>query len=140
MDVVANWPGQCSQVLVDVTARCPYGVRYEKGRAAGAAARAGEQEKEKRYGGAAMPLAFETLGRLGVESQRALERLAQLAREHAAEQVGQGRRLVASWRLELERQLVWAEADILLVAVGDQTSMPTFARGMQNRAEQNCPS
>ena len=98
MDVVAAWPGQCGQQLIDVTIRCTYGERYAKlSEAAGIAARAGEREKATRYGCGVAPLSFETLGRLGVESQRTLEVLAQSSREFASHDAGQGPRLIASF-------------------------------------------
>ena len=117
--------------------RSPYGARHTQAEgASGAEARTGVRDKRTRYGKEVMPLSFETLGRRGVESQRTLEVLAQSSREFARHAVGQGRRLVGAWRLELERALLWAEADVLLLAVGAQPVGPTFARGLWKRAEQ----
>ena len=36
----------------------------------------------------------------------------------------------------MERSLIWAEADVLLLAVGDQSSGPVYARGFMQRTEQ----
>ena len=63
-----------------------------------------------------MPLAFEHLGRLGVESRKTLETLANSARTFGT--VGRGARLVQSWRTALERIVVWNEADTVLQSLG----------------------
>ena len=130
LDVVACWPGQCAQHCIDVTIRCPYGVRYERtGVAAGVASRTSEKEKKARYGPTVLPLAYETLGRLGLESQHALQQLAQQARCFASDAVGRGKRLVSAWRREQERALLWAEADVVLVSLGAQDHLRVWSRG-----------
>ena len=130
LDVVACWPGQCEQHCIDVTIRCPYGVRYERaGVAPGVASSTAEKEKKARYGPSVLPLAYETLGRLGLESQRALQQLAQQARCFASDAVGRGKRLVSAWRREQERALLWAEADVVLVSLGAQDHLRVWSRG-----------
>ena len=127
---MACWPGQCAQHCVDVAIRCPYGVRYERiGVAAGVASSTAEKEKKARYGQTVMPLAYETLRRLGLESQLALQQLAQQARCFASDVVGRGKRLVSAWRREQERALLWAEADVVLRSLGAQDHLRVWARG-----------
>ena len=38
--------------------------------------------------------------------------------------------------MQLERALIWAEADVLLIAVGKQTVGPVFAQGVKRKSEQ----
>ena len=115
LDVTAWWPGTCIWYLIDVTVRYPGASRYCKSAdEAGQAARIAEGEKHTRYGESVLPLAFEPLGRLGAEGQAALEKLAAMA--SCAPLVHTRRGLVAKWRQRLERALLFATADVVMLA------------------------
>eukprot|EP00973_Karenia_brevis_P022584 3108021-Karenia_brevis.AAC.1 len=78
----------------------------------GVAAKDGEMEKLARYGSPVMPLAFETYGRLGIQSQQQLRNLAEGVPSHFNHASGySGSSLYACWRLELERTLTREIAD-----------------------------
>jgi hypothetical protein len=64
---------------------------------------------------------METYGRLGQGGQQALERLAAEASTHGRGP-GATARLVLAWRLALERAVLFAQADIVLLSLG-ATSM-----------------
>ena len=114
MDAVIWWPGRLQQHLVDVTIRCPHAARYAPEEDATQRA---EKEKHRRYGESVWPLAFTTYGRLGQEGLQLLELLAAEARD-AAGLYDTQRAVVASWRRDLERSLLFAIADGALQALG----------------------
>eukprot|EP00973_Karenia_brevis_P029370 4050513-Karenia_brevis.AAC.1 len=67
LDVVVTSPGCLQTIPVDVTIRCPHGLKDCNGRPLAAyrpstAAAEGEQDKLLRYDESVMPLAFETYG------------------------------------------------------------------------------
>ena len=116
MDVVAWWPGSCQSRLINVTVRCPHADRYHRtAERAGVPADAGEREKRRRYGAAVAAIALESYGRMGVASQAALESLAAEAAVHGQ---GSSLRLLPAWRLAIERAVLWAQADVILLALG----------------------
>ena len=98
MDVVARWPGQTSEVRVDVSVRSPYRESFQDRATPGVAARAGEVDKRSRYGPTVLPMVFETLGRLGTTGIEAIATIAQLARTHAPEGKESDLKRVGDWR------------------------------------------
>ena len=118
MDLVVHWPGSCTSFLVDVTIRCPHASRYTHAcTKAGVAAAAGTKDKLDRYGDSVLTLAFETYGRLGDSGRVALDVLLSeaglCAHDRWASQC-----LGPRWRLTLERALLFAQADIVLLSLG----------------------
>ena len=118
MDAVAFWPGGMATSWIDVSIRCPHGARYtcahkQAGHAAGKAA----EEKFERYGPQVLPLTLESYGRLGATGRRTLEALALLAascmRDHWAVP-----RFVPRWQASMERVVISATADVVLLALG----------------------
>ena len=71
----------------------------------------------KRYGNAVLPLAFESYGRLGVASRRTLETLAARAGTAAGDAYALPN-LVPRWIAELQRSVIFAIADLDLLALG----------------------
>lgn len=118
MDLTVWYPGTTAWHGVDVTVRYPGATRYY-GAAdlAGKAASKAEAEKVKRYGKEVLPLAYETGGRLGVQSRDTLRKLAALA---AATDGGilTAAGLENRWRRRIESALMFAVADTLLLALG----------------------
>ena len=118
MDLVAWWPGSCNAHLIDVTVRCLHADRYARTcHRAGVPASGGEREKLVRYGTAVTTIAMETYGRMGKASCAALERLASEAGTYGSGPGAAGR-LVPGWRLAIERAVLFAQADIVLLALG----------------------
>ena len=61
MDVVAQWPGSPTSVLVDCTIRSPWATRYNRGEVtAGRIGRVADREKWKHYGLDVVPIVFES--------------------------------------------------------------------------------
>ena len=121
MDATCWFPSSLDWYGIDVTVRYAGATRYVGShRRAGVAAARGEQEKKARYGNGVLPLAFEAGGRLGEESDRTLQRLADAA---AANSNGftTRRGLAARWRRRLEAALLFASADTVLCALGRGT-------------------
>ena len=114
MDAIAWWPGRLQRHLVDVTIRCPHAARYGPG---DDVTQRAENEKHHRYGQSVWPLAYTSYGRLGREGQQLLELLSAEARE-AAGLYDTQRSVVAAWRRDLERCLLFAIADGALQALG----------------------
>ena len=114
MDVTLQAPGFESMLLVDVSIRSAAAARYSASSQAGHAAAAGEKEKMKRYGPLAMPLVFESAGRLGANSVQSLHTIisvasaARLCSSHS----------VVSWRARCERAVHFSVADAALRACG----------------------
>ncbi len=69
-----------------------------------------------RYGGGAYALVYETKGRLGQAGIETLEAFASVAA--AGGQEGARRMVVGEWRGRLERALLYAQADITILALG----------------------
>ena len=115
MDVVVHFPASWQTSLVDVTIRCPHGVKQSPSDKTPAhAAMGGESDKARRYGNGVLPLAFETYGRLGPLSLLTLQTLAD-----AAAVAGQvNTRRLTGWRRHLERAVIWSGAESTLLAYG----------------------
>ena len=110
-------------VFFDVTVRCPHSVRNAQGGRAAAtrasvAAADGELEKLTRDGSQVSAVSFETYGRLGAVSQANLRHAADIAASRSGARGRSGAELYAQWRLELERALAAAIADVTLLALG----------------------
>lgn len=114
MDAIAWWPGRLQRHLIDITIRCPHAARYTPGEDATQRA---ENEKHHRYGQDVWPLAYTSYGRLGQEGQQLLELLCAEARDASGIYDTQ-RSVVAAWRRDLERSLLFALADGALQALG----------------------
>ena len=69
---MATWPGSHNQQWWDVTLKCPLKVIAKADKIPGKAAADAERSKHKRYGPDVAPLALETFGRMGPESQQLL--------------------------------------------------------------------
>ena len=119
LDVVSWFPSVLQQYWIDVNVRCPHAERYsDSALKSGAAARAGETEKTKRYATAVRSLVFETYGRLGDEGTKMLRDLVSTA-------AANGRcspHAVGRWRTQLERVLLTAQADTYLRALGSRVA------------------
>ena len=111
MDLVLAWPGELQQQWIDVSIRSPHALHASKASIrAGAAATEGESEKASRYGTQVAPLVFETYGRLGFKSQQTLDLVVASARTFGRASTCTMR----TWRLAMERQLVYSTADSYL--------------------------
>ena len=117
MDVTTYFPGCHCAHLIDVSVRTP----HTTGSSAtdtnpGVAAEDGEASKTTRYGKTVLPLIFETYGRLGPRSIQTLRTLAD-----SAQMLGLCKaRKASSWRRQLEKAVVWADADRELCSLGRQ--------------------
>ena len=114
VDVAAWWPGALGTALYDITIRCPHAARYAttsspQDRAAG--------DKHRRYGPSVSAMAFSSYGRLGTDGITALA-AATTAAQWATEDYTASRGRMAKWRLQLERTLLHAQADVTLLALG----------------------
>ena len=79
------------------------------------AADAGAADKQRRYGPEVWALNFETRGRLGADG---LALLNHLASEASCWSVGVQRRMARTWRAKLDRALLHAQAEGLLLCMG----------------------
>ena len=120
MDIVANFPGSYAMHYVDVFIRCPHAARYTRAAdVPGSAAAKAADEKRERYGPLVLPLVFESQGRLGLDGRRALETLALHASATMRDQWAV-QRLVPRWHACLERAVMFATAEIVLLALGSR--------------------
>ena len=118
LDIVATWPGQVRPAWIDVTVRCPHAERYPVAHSRpGHAAAVVEQSKLERYGPSVFPVAIETYGRIGDRSRESLQVLALLAGAHIGDQWALPR-LVPQWTAQLQRAVLFAVADVDLLALG----------------------
>ncbi len=118
LDIVATWPGQVRPAWIDVTVRCPHAERYPVAHSRpGHAAAVAEQSKLERYGPGVFPVAFETYGRIGDRSRESLQVLALLAGAYVGDQWAL-LRLVPQWTAQLQRAVLFAVADVDLLALG----------------------
>ena len=112
MDITCWFPGTGAWRLLDVTVRAPYAAGVASAAAVpGAAGAGGERDKRRRYGPAVAPVAFETFGRVSPESMAVLLQLASEAA--AANPAISARALYGRWRQRLERELLFADADVV---------------------------
>ena len=94
------------------------------------AARTGELEKLRRYDETVVPLALETYGRLGPRSEIGLRQIAtSLASSSTMSNFKYGKDLLAYWRCDVERTLLWNMADIVLLSFGHSTGVNAIRRG-----------
>lgn len=133
-------PGHCRSFNVDFTIRCPWADRtcnvwrgyrgMRTGHEAEVCLQEAQKEKEKAYSKDVIALAYSPQGR---PLKSGAERLQQLANAVAAVKgIGtSGDRLYHRWRARLERTLLWAEADNVLLCWGRGTS--SKAREAQRR-------
>ena len=130
LDVVTSLPGSLSMTALDVTIRCPHSSRYDDAwQTPSVAAADGEFEKHERYGQDVVPVALETYGRLGHESQRGLRQLALSAAQRSYGAVAtSGYTLYARWRLDLERILLHELADVALLSFGHASGVHASRR------------
>ncbi|CAK0852171.1 unnamed protein product [Prorocentrum cordatum] len=118
LDLVVTFPGTVKPLYIDVSIRCPHASRYRTAATSvGEAARAADTDTRARYGAEVLTVAFETYGRLGAGTHRALEHLATQAGACMRDQWA-APRLVPTWRAALERVVHFAAADIDLLALG----------------------
>ena len=116
MDVWCSWPGALTNTKVDVTVRSVFASRYKNTCSKpGVAADTAAGDKQRRYGPDVWTLNFETRGRLGGDGIALLKHLASEAMCWSPS--GQ-RRLTHFWRTRLERTLVHAQAEGLLLCLG----------------------
>jgi len=103
---------------IDVSIRCPLAARYTCAyKQAGHAADKAAEEKFERYGPHVLPLAFESFGRLGTAGRRTLEVQALHAAACARDQWAVSR-LLPRWQASLERAVIYATADVVLLSLG----------------------
>ena len=116
MDLWCSWAGSLSNTKIDVTVRSAFADRYKCTHCKVAvAADAGAADKQRRYGPEVWALNFETRGRLGADG---LALLNHLASEASCWSVGVQRRMARTWRAKLERALLHAQAEGLLLCMG----------------------
>ena len=116
MDVWCSWPGALTNTKIDVTVRSPFASRHKNTcNKPGIAADAAAGDKHRRYGPEVWTLNFETRGRLGNDGIEVLKHLASEAMCWSP--CGQ-RRLTQFWRTRLERTLIHAQAEGLLLCIG----------------------
>lgn len=118
LDVVAKFPGGNTQYKLDVTLRSAYAESYGTTHTCvGLAAAAGERHKLDRYGPTVLPIAFETLGRMGPASVSCMESLLLEAQVWGRERFNPVRTM-AQWRLALETTLAYEVAEVALQNLG----------------------
>ena len=134
-DLVAALPGQVCPAWVDVALPCPHAARYPVAHSRpGHAAAVAEQSKHDRYGDSVLPVAFETYGRIGYKSRQSLEVLAMQAGAYVGDQWALPR-LMPQWVAQLQRTVLFAVADVDLLALGARVgSTAIAARWGQARA------
>ena len=114
LDLAVNFPGQLCTHWIDVSVRAPVAERYTTSATKVATcAMTGEQDKQRRYKGKALPMVMESFGRLGPESEKVLDLLAK-----AAGHTARPRPVLHVWRDRLRRALWFATADAALQALG----------------------
>lgn len=129
LDVVVRVPAFSHQWCGDITVRSPHAQRYNLAHEIpGQACEEGESQKRERYGSIVAPIAFETYGRLGAQSQHALHHLAtEIILHEGEEEYGRTvRKFYAEIRLALERTLLIEEADSTLLCLGHSSGVHSF--------------
>ena len=122
MDITCWFPGSLDWYGLDVTVRYAGATRYVgAARRPGLAASRGEKEKKARYGNDVLPIAFEAGGRMGEESERALQQLADAA-DACCGDFSTRRGLATRWRRRMEAALLFAAADSVLCALGKSSA------------------
>ena len=119
LDVVIRAPANPRSRFIDVTIRCPHRKGKDHGEKAGAMAQLGEGDKERRYGVQAMPIAFESYGRMSEESRHNLRQVAwdaAMVQKRAIDKPTAD--IYAEGRLKLERTLILELAAIALCCMG----------------------
>ena len=137
LDVVVISPGNFSSFPIDVTIRCPHGIRNERGQSLSAnrtavAGKDGELERLLRYGEQVCPLSLETYGRMGygsMASMRALTASIASSKSHYGI-FRSGGHMLAALRLEVELALAFNIADITILALGHGSG--TSAQGRRD--------
>ena len=133
LDLVVRFPGASVMERIDVAIRSPFAGHFERAggarataQKAGVAAKAGENDKRRRYGDGVAPFVMEPLGRLGGDGQSLLCRLRRAALDFGRRRPGGGlpfglnlRRL----RARLEAALLREVADTALLALGCRSSL-----------------
>ena len=140
MDVWCSWPGALTNTKVDVTVRSVFASRYKNTCSKpGVAADTAASDKQRRYGPDVWTLNFETRGRLGDDGIALLKHLASEAMCWSPS--GQ-RRLTHFWRTRLERTLVHAQAEGLLLCLGAKLDCinAVSRMGSAKRAADGVPS
>ena len=139
MDVVAQWPGSASSVLIDCTIRSPWAMRYNRGSVtAGRIGRVADREKWKHYGLAVAPLAFETLGRLSPGGVNALRTLQSEASDWSTKGPFDIRRV----RMALETCVIRSSAECLIRTLGNagHCAIGSWARSDNRRRDEGADS
>ena len=134
MDVIAQWPGSASSVLIDCTIRSPWAMRYNRGSVtAGRIGRVADREKWKHYGLDVAPIAFETLGRISPGGANALRTLQSEASDWSTKGPLDIRRL----RMSLETCVIRSSAECLIRTLGNagHCAIGTWARSGSRRSE-----
>ena len=119
LDVVIRAPANPRSRYVDVTIRCPHRQGQDHSERAGAVAQRGEDDKERRYGAQAMPIAIESYGRMNEESRLNLRQIAwdaAMMQTRAIERPAAD--IYSEWRLKLERVVMTELADVALACMG----------------------
>ena len=129
LDLWVAFPGHTCPIYLDVTIRCPLAQRYSTAwKTPGVAATYAVRQKEARYGPKVITIALESYGRLAVETVAALESLACTA-GHGLRDRWAAPRLVPLWRATLQRAVMYATADVDLLALGAAAVSTCALRG-----------
>ena len=129
LDLWVAFPGHTSPLYLDVTIRCPLAQRYTTAwKTPGAAATYAVRQKEARYGPKVITIALESYGRIAVETAAALESIACTAGDGLRDRWA-APRLVPLWRATLQRAVVYATADVDLLALGAAAVSTCALRG-----------
>ena len=134
LDLYVTFPGVPERFLVDVTVRSPHAARFpDAATRIGQPSAAGAKEKFDLYGPAVLPLAFESYGRIGAAGLRTIATLA-VAAASSAFSPATSSRFQHLWRAACERALLYASADVALLALGaDARRFAPHSRGPHSR-------
>ena len=129
LDIWVQFPGHPAPVYLDVTIRCPQAQRYTTAyKMPGAAASFAVKQKEIRYGPKVLTISLETYGRVASETGANLESLACTAGSGIKDRAT-APQLVSAWKQEITRAVVYAIADVDLLALGAAAVSTCALRG-----------
>ena len=122
MDLYVSFAGSCQRFLLDVSIRCPHAQRYGESHCSpGCAARSGEKEKQDLYGAEVFPVVIESYGRICTIATDAFQQLGVAAAACGRSRIPAGR-IAFSLRAAAERAVLYARADVALLALGSHAA------------------
>ena len=137
LDLYVTFPGSTQRYLVDVTVRSPHAQRYiekDSHLRVGVPSTEAASEKVTLYGTSVLAVPFESYGRLGAAGHATLGTLASAASSAGADQASLAR-FATEWRGACETAMLFAQADVALLALGARATLGLVDQGALPRTQ-----